>query len=86
MRFMEFTKEEVEIIRRAKSGVRRAQVRKIIIALAIAAAFAMFLLGRMDAQTYAYLSVILVLGALLPPMVDGAPKYEELIKIFESKQ
>jgi hypothetical protein len=82
---MEFTDSELDVIRQARSAVKRSvAVRIVIFATMLIAVFSL-LLGYLGERPFTYLAAVLALAAVLRPVGIGAPRYEDLVRLLESK-
>ncbi|MEO3865970.1 hypothetical protein [Rheinheimera fenheensis] len=82
---MEFSEKELLAIAAAKKKVKAATLLRVMLIIVMLCAVALMFSGVVIAEQIIYLAFAAVLLALALPQFGPGPKYEELLKILESK-
>jgi len=82
---MKFTDKELLVIAAAKKKVKSATLFRVLLIIAMLCAIALMFTGVVIAEHIIYVAFAAVLLALALPQFGPGPKYEELLKLLESK-
>lgn len=82
---MEFSEKELLAIAAAKKKVKTATLFRVLLVIVMLCAIVLMFSGVVIAEQIIYLAFAAVLLALALPQFGPGPKYEELLKILESK-
>ncbi len=82
---MEFSEKELLAIAAAKKKVETATLFRVLLVIVMLCAIVLMFSGVVIAEQIIYLAFAAVLLALALPQFGPGPKYEELLKILESK-
>lgn len=82
---MEFSEKELLAIAAAKKKVKAVTLFRVVLIIVVLSAIALMFSGVVIAEQIIYLAFAAVLLALALPQFGPGPKYEELLKILESK-
>jgi hypothetical protein len=78
---MQLSQKEVELVTRAESSLVRANTGRMIMLVVMLVLFAAMLSGILSPDTFAYISVAIVLLAIYIPQFGGPP-YDELVALL----
>lgn len=82
---MEFSDKELAVIDGAKKKIKTATLFRVVLVIAMLSGIFWMLTGVVIAEKIVYLTVASVFFAVALPQFGHGPKYEELLKILESK-
>lgn len=82
---MEFSDKELAVIARAKKKIKTATLFRILLVVVMLCGIGLMFAGVVIADQIIYLAVAAVILAVVFPQLGQGPKYEELLKILESK-
>ena len=77
---MHMSQKEVELVTRAESSLVRANTGRTMLLVVMLVLFAAMLSGILPSDTFAYISVAIVLLAIYIPQIGGPP-YDELVAL-----
>ncbi|MDH5632144.1 MAG: hypothetical protein OEZ10_04035 [Gammaproteobacteria bacterium] len=82
---MEFSDKELAVIASAKKKVKTATFLRIVLVIAMLSGIGLMFTGVVVAEQIVYLAVAAIVLATVLPQFGTGPRYEELLKILESK-
>jgi hypothetical protein len=82
---MEFSEKELKLIAAAKRKSSDALVKRVLILIAISVGMGLMIAGKISPDCFAYVTVAAVFLAVAMPQLGGEPKYEDLVKLLDSK-
>lgn len=82
---MDFTDKELAVIVQAKKKVKAAFVIRLLIIVATLISIALMYAGLLGADRFAFVAIAAVFLSIAQPQLAGGPKYEDLVRLLESK-
>ncbi|WP_213997851.1 hypothetical protein [Arsukibacterium sp.] len=82
---MEFSENELAAIAAAKKKIKTAAMFRVFLILSILMGITLMFSGLVIAEVIVYLAYAAVMLAVALPQFGPGPKYEDLLKILESK-
>ncbi|MES2319171.1 MAG: hypothetical protein V4631_16970 [Pseudomonadota bacterium] len=82
---MKFSEDELKLIGAARKKSTDARVKRLLILFAIMIGIGLMIAGIVSADRIAYAAVAAVFLSIAMPQLGGGPKYEDLVKLLESK-
>lgn len=82
---MEFTNKELTVLAEAKKKILAATIVRVFIVVAMLFGIILMLTGVIIADHFVYGAVAAVILAVAHPQFGAGPKYEDLVRLLESK-
>ena len=82
---MEFTKSELAVIADANKKILSATIVRVFIVIAMLVGIVLMFTGAVIADRLIYGAIAMVFVAVAHPQFGSEPKYEDLVKLLESK-
>lgn len=82
---MQFSQQEVRIIKKAEKRIKQAVILRILAIVSSIALISLFFFGVLASEELAYSAFGLVMFAFLAPQLGSAPSYEKLVSILTSR-
>ena len=82
---MEFSEKELKLIAAAKKKTSDNLVKRVLILIAISVGMGLMVAGKISPDYFANATVAAVFLAVAMPQLGGEPKYEDLVKLLDSK-
>jgi hypothetical protein len=82
---MEFSENEMKLIAAAKKKSSDALITRILILIAMFVGMGLMIAGEVSPDRFAYVAVAAVFLSIAMPQFGGGPKYEDLVRLLESK-
>lgn len=82
---MEFSDKELAVIAGAKKKIKTATLFRILLVVVVLLGIGLMFTGVVIAEQIVYLALAAVFLAIALPQFGPGPKYEELLKMLESK-
>ncbi|PKO91789.1 MAG: hypothetical protein CVU15_09290 [Betaproteobacteria bacterium HGW-Betaproteobacteria-1] len=82
---MEFTNSELAVIADAKKKILFATIVRVFIVIAMLVAIVLMFTGTVIGERLIYGAIAMVFVAVAHPQFGSGPKYEDLVRLLESK-